>query len=163
MQQVLTPGVQDRDEADLRAQMLRIRRDRAQGLGGGLEQDVVDHRLVLVADRGDRLGQREDDVEILDRQQFSLPVFQPLHACHRLTLRTVAIAATVERDALVPAGVALLDMTAQRGRAAALDGAHDAALAAAQALAVLLAVGGAELAEDVRHLQPAGTQRGPQK
>ena len=81
MQQVLTPGMQDGDEADLGTQMLRLRRDRAQGLGGGVEQDVVDHGLVLVGDRGDRLGQREDDVEILDRQQLSLPIFQPLRAC----------------------------------------------------------------------------------
>ena len=58
---------------------------------------------------------------------------------------------------------ALLDMTAERGRAAALDGAHDAALAAAQALFVLVTIGRAELAEDVRHLQPGWAQRDPQK
>jgi hypothetical protein len=44
MQQVLAPGVQDGDETDLGTQVLRVGGDGAQGLGGGMEQDVVDHR-----------------------------------------------------------------------------------------------------------------------
>ena len=163
MQQILAPGMQDGDEADLGAQVLRVGGDGAQGLGGGMEQDVVDDRLVLVRDRSDLLRHREDDVKVFDRQQFGLPVFQPLSARQRLALWTMAVAAAVEGDALMAAGVALLDVATECGRAAALDGAHDAALAAAQALAVLLAVGGAELAEDVRHLEPDGAQRDPQK
>ena len=55
-------------------------------------------------------------------------VLEPLRARQRLALRAVPIAAAVEGDALVAAGVALLDMAAERRRAAALDGAHDAAL-----------------------------------
>ena len=38
MLQVLPPGVQHRDEADLRAQVFRIGGDRAQGFGAGAEQ-----------------------------------------------------------------------------------------------------------------------------
>jgi hypothetical protein len=68
------------------------------------------------------------------------------------------IPATVERDALVAAGVALLDMTAQRSRAAALDGAHDTALPAAERAGVCLAIGRPELAKDIRHLEPGGAQ-----
>ena len=53
VQQILPPGVEHGQEADLRAQMLRISSDGAQRLRGGPEQDVVDHGLVLECDRGD--------------------------------------------------------------------------------------------------------------
>ena len=56
MQQVLAPGVQHREEADLGAQVLGVGGDRAQRLGGGAEQHVVDDGLVLVGDRGERCG-----------------------------------------------------------------------------------------------------------
>ena len=71
--------------------------------------------------------------------------------------------AAVERNALMPAGVALLDVTTQRCRAAALDVGHDATLPAAERVSVLLTIGRADLAEDVRHLEPRGAQRSPQK
>jgi hypothetical protein len=45
MQQVLPPGVRDRDEADLGAKVFGIGGDRAQGLGAGAEQDVVERFL----------------------------------------------------------------------------------------------------------------------
>ena len=74
MHQSLAPGVQHGDEADLGAQVLGIGGDRAQGLGGGAEQDVVDDGLVLVGDRRDLLRHGEDDVEVLDRQELGLPL-----------------------------------------------------------------------------------------
>jgi hypothetical protein len=46
--------------------MLGIGRDGEHGLGRGPEQQVVDHRLVLVGDIGDRTGQREHDVKVAD-------------------------------------------------------------------------------------------------
>ena len=50
VQQVLPPGVQHAEEADLRTQMLRIGGDGAQRLRRRPEQDVVDHGLVLERD-----------------------------------------------------------------------------------------------------------------
>jgi hypothetical protein len=44
--------------------MLGIGGDGQQRLGRRLEQQVVDHRLVLVGDVGDRGRQSEDDVEV---------------------------------------------------------------------------------------------------
>jgi hypothetical protein len=67
-------------------------------------------------------------VEILDWQQFSLPVLKPLCSHQRLTLWAMAIAATVEGDALVPTGIALLDVAAKHRSATLFDGTHDAAL-----------------------------------
>jgi hypothetical protein len=75
----------------------------------------------------------------------------------------VPISATVESDTLMTAIVTLLDVSAERGGATTLDRAHDAALPAAEGISVLLAVGRPGLAEDVRHLEPGGTQRPSQK
>ena len=61
------------------------------------------------------------------------------------------------------AGVALLDVTTQRCRAAALDVGHDATLPATERVSVLLTIGRADLTEDVRHLEPRGARHAPQK
>ena len=52
-----------------------------------LEQDVVDDRLVLQSDGGDRRGHGEHDVEIRHVKQLRLPVRNPLGACQALALR----------------------------------------------------------------------------
>jgi hypothetical protein len=51
------------------------------------------------------------------------------------------------------AGVALFDMAAEGGGAAAFDRAHGAQLPAAEGVGLSLAKGSAEAAEDVRHFQ----------
>jgi hypothetical protein len=48
VQQILPPRVQDREEADFRAEMFRIGGNRAQCFGAGPEQHVVEHAFVLV-------------------------------------------------------------------------------------------------------------------
>jgi hypothetical protein len=64
-------------EADAGAEVLGIGGDGQQGLGGRLEQDGVDRRLVLVGDVGDRRRQREDEMVIRDGAQGGLPCGQP--------------------------------------------------------------------------------------
>ena len=132
MRQRLPPGVQDGEDADLRAEPARIGGERRHRLGGGLEQDRIDDGLVLEGDGGDRRGQGEHDVEIGNRQQFGLAGGEPLRPRRALTLRAMAIAAGVVGDARRAAIVAGLDVTAERRRAARRDRAHHAPLDAAQ-------------------------------
>jgi hypothetical protein len=106
----------------------RIGGKRRHGVGGGLEQDRVDDGLVLEGDLGDRRGQGEDEVEIGNRQEFGLPVRQPLRPRLPLTLRTMTIAAGVVGDPRDAAVVASLDMAAEDCRPARRDGAHHAPL-----------------------------------
>src|ERR1700694_5323026 len=47
-------GVQDQRHPDLRAEMLRVGGDGTQRLGGNLEEQVIDERLVVVGDGTDR-------------------------------------------------------------------------------------------------------------
>ena len=128
MEQCLAPSVEDGEEAKLRTEMLGIGRDAAQGLGGGVEQDVVDRSFVVMGDGGDLLRQGEDDVEVWHCEELGSAVFEPFGARQGLALWAVAIAARVVRDALVAAGIALLDVAAEGGRATLFDRRHDATL-----------------------------------
>ena len=64
MHQVLSPRVQHGEETDFGAEMSRIGGDGAERLGGGPEEDAVDHALVLGGDGGDLFRHGEDDVEV---------------------------------------------------------------------------------------------------
>ena len=147
------PGVQHRGDGDPGAQMLRVGGDREHGLGRGLEQQVVDHRLVGVGDVADRRRQREDDVEVGHGQQLGLPLFHPRARRGALALRAVPVAAAVVGDDGMAAVLAARDVPAESRRAAALDGAHHLHLGEAHVAAVGLTPSGAVVAEDVRDLQ----------
>lgn len=56
-----------------------------------MEENAVDHILILIGDRGNLFRHSEDDVEVLDGQQFGLAVFEPLSAGEGLALGTVTI------------------------------------------------------------------------
>ena len=99
-----------------------VGRDRERGLRRRLEQEIVDHGLVLVGDVGDRTGQREDEVEVADGQQFSLALGEPFLGGGGLALRAVPIAAAIVGDEGIGAVLAARDMAAECHRAAALDG-----------------------------------------
>ena len=71
------PGVQHGGDADAGAEMLGIGRDREHGLGRRLEQQVVDHGLVLIGDVSNGRRQREDDVIVRHRQQLGFAFGQP--------------------------------------------------------------------------------------
>ena len=65
--QVLTPAMEHGNMTDAGAEMLRLGGDGAQGLGGGLEQNAIDHSLVLISDLGDGRRQGEDDMKVWHR------------------------------------------------------------------------------------------------
>jgi hypothetical protein len=64
--------------ADAGSEVSGIGGDGEQRLGRGAEQQVVDHRLVLVGDWGDLGRQGEDKVEVADRQQVGLAGGEPI-------------------------------------------------------------------------------------
>ena len=84
------PGVEHGRESNAGAEVLGVGGDREQRLGGRPEQQVVDDRLVLVGDWGDLGRQREDDVEIADRQQIGLARRKPIRR-RALTLWAMAM------------------------------------------------------------------------
>jgi hypothetical protein len=149
--------VQHGGEPDARAEVLGVGRDRNQSLGGDFQQQVIDDRLVVIGDVGDRPRQREDDVEIRHGQEVGLAVGQPLLGSGGLALRAVPVATGVVGDAQVRAVLAAFDMTAQRRGSAVLDRRHDLELAEAQMTGMGCTPSRPAAAEDVRHLDPHGT------
>jgi len=93
--------------------MLRVSRDGLQSLGGGLEQDGVDHRLVAKAKVTDRCRQREHQMVILDRQQIGLACFEPAMSRTALALGAVAVTAGVVSNLLMLTGRTAQYMTAE--------------------------------------------------
>jgi len=159
MEQCLAPSVEDGEEAELCAEMLGVSSDCPQSFGSGVKQDVVDRFLVVMGDGGDLLRHSEDDVEVWHCEELGSSVLKPLGTRQGLALRAVAIAARVVRDALVAAGIALLEVAAERCRATLLDRRHHATLRRRQRGAVLLTIGLTVAAEHVRHFRrPAGHQ-----
>ena len=78
MHQVLPPGMQQSDEADFGAQMLGIGSDCPQGLGRRLKQEVIDHGLVLVGDRGNLFRQRKHYVANTDGNEVCCSAIERL-------------------------------------------------------------------------------------
>jgi hypothetical protein len=89
------PGVEHSGEADAGAQVLRVSANDEQRLGRRAEQQIVDHRLVLIGDRGDLGRQCEDHVEVVDRQQIGLAGGEPIVRRRALALGTMPVAARV--------------------------------------------------------------------
>src|SRR5215471_18218591 len=82
--EVLSPGVQHREEADLGPQMLGVGSNGFQRFGRSLEENVVDHRLILISDRGNLFRYGKHDVKVGDVEQFCLPILNSL--CPRQAL-----------------------------------------------------------------------------
>ena len=125
--------------------------DRKNGLARCLEQQIVDHRFVLISDVSDRRRQREDDVEIRHRQELGLALGEPLLCCCGLAFRAMAITARVIGNPRIAAVLVLTtrNMAAERRCAAALDRTHDFELAEAHMAGVGLTPRRSEVAEDI--------------
>ena len=148
-----SPCVQHRCHADPGAKMLRIGGDGQQRLGRCLEQQTIDRRLVLIRDIRDRRRQREDHMEVLDRQQVLDARLHPFPRRGPLALRAMPVAARVVGDVLVTALGAGRHMAAERGGPASLDRGHHLQLRQVQMPGVLMAIGRPMGAEDIRDLQ----------
>ena len=83
------------EEPCLRAEVLAIAGSFEQRRGTGAEEQIVKQPLVLEDERGELVGQGEDDVEVRHGQQLSRTRGQPLGARVALALWAVAITAGV--------------------------------------------------------------------
>ena len=153
MLQGLTPGVENHGHAELGAEVPGIGGDGGECLGRGAEQDRVDNGLVLERDLAHQRRQCEDDMKVRHRQQFGLPIREPLGLRQPLAFGTVTVAARVISDADCTAIVALLDMASEHCRPARRDGAHDPSFDAPEMTGAPLSKRFAMAAENVRHLQ----------
>ena len=120
--ELLIPGVQYAEETDLGAKMLGIEGHLEQSFGAGVEQEIVDHFLVLQSEWRQFTRQSENDMHVRGGQQLAAARLQPTVAGIALAFWTMAIATRVVRDSGMSAAGTLVAMTAERGRAASFDG-----------------------------------------
>ncbi len=153
LEQILPPGVQHGEKADLCPQTFGIGRDGGQGLGRGSEQNAVDETFVLVSNGRDLFGEREDDMKIVRLENLRFPFFDPLRTRQRLALGAMPVAAAIVAGTLVRTAVAPFEMTAEGRRSAHLDRGHDAALCRRERRTIVLSIDFTIAAEDVRHFQ----------
>ena len=89
---------------------------------------------------------------VVHRQEFLLPLVQPLLPRIGLTLRTMPVPARVIRDGLISAAPALVAVPAECRRAAAHDGREHFDLRPSQRLAIAFQELAAGSADDIGHL-----------
>src|SRR2546427_7684303 len=89
--QGLSPGMRDAEESDLRAEMFGVGGHFQQGGRRGLEQESKQDLLILPDQRHEAVRHAEDQVVVAYRQEFLLPLMQPLLPGMGLTLRAVPI------------------------------------------------------------------------
>src|SRR5438132_7353108 len=150
--QVLSPGMQNADDADLRAQMFGIGRDFQQCLRAGSEQQVVEHGRIVQGQYIEFVWRGEHDMEVGGGEKLAFAGSKPALARLRLALRAVPVAARVVGDGLAAALRTGSDVAAQRGRAAALNRRKGFALLKVAAPVLPVQKVAALYAEDVGHL-----------
>src|SRR5215469_12642256 len=153
VQQVLSPGVEHSEEADLGSQVFRISGNGAQSFRSSPEEKVVHHFLVLESDGSHLFRQSEDNVEVFGIEELRLTILDPLGARQGLAFRAMTVATTIVGISLIAAVIALFQVAAQSGSAAAFDGTHDAELRSRQGSGMLLAISLAIATKHVSHFQ----------
>lgn len=91
------------EKTDLRAEMFGVGGNFDQCVGAAAEQQTVDHCFVLQGQRGQMMGQREDDMSIGCSEQFRASRGQPAVARLALTLGAVPVAAGIIGDGTMAA------------------------------------------------------------
>ena len=145
--------MQDAEEADLGAKMLRIGGDFNEGFGYRTEQQVVQFAFILPDEIGQIVRQTEHDMEVTGGQEFLLSGCDPSLACLRLTLGAMSVPARVKGEApVLIATWTHIDMAAKNSRAASHDGLHHLELLETHAVAMTIDEALALRAKDVGHL-----------
>jgi hypothetical protein len=156
MLELLVPGMEHAEEADLRAEVAGTTGDLKQGRGTGLEEQVIDHALVLEREGSEftRQGQGEDEMHVAGGQQFLFACLEPAETRVRLASGTMPVAARVIGDGRrMSAGGAAIAMAAECGGAAACDGEQDLLMLPGDPAATALHKRGTGTANYIGHLQ----------
>ncbi len=121
--QSLAPRMQSHGNRELGTEVLGIEGEATERAGGDAKEQAEENAAVDADERVERMRQGEDVVEVRHRQQHRLLGGHPLRPLLALTFRAVTVAAGVVRDAAMRAVRTLLDVPAERRRAATDDGA----------------------------------------
>lgn len=150
-EQILSPAVKDRGEADLGTEMFGIAREGGERTSDRIKEKAEDDPLVPQGQRVEAVRDGEDEMEVRGGEQAFHPLLHPLGLLQALALRTVAIAARVVGDANMSASATTVPMSTQGRRTTRLQMSHDPKLRrrGTTGTAILAPVG----SENVGHLE----------
>src|SRR6266853_2062287 len=150
----LAPGVQHAEEANLRAEVLRITSHFEECFRTGTEQEIVEDFLVLQHQWRQAAGECEDHVQIAGREKFLSTRSDPAFPSSGLTLRAMAIAAAVIGDGgTMSAAGALIEMTAEGGGTTPANGQQHFDVLLTEPVAISFDEGISRGADQIGHLQ----------
>ena len=115
---VLSPGMEHGQKTDAGAEVFWVGANLEQGFGCGLEQEAVNHLLVLECQGGKRLGQGEYHMEVFNRQEVGGALFEPCRPVGAPTLWAMPIAAGAIGNRSMTTLIALIDVAAEGSGAA---------------------------------------------
>ena len=92
-QQVLSPGMQNGDQADLGAEAFRVRRHLQGRRGTRAEQQVIESARVFKREHIQFMRDAEDHVKVVTRQHFLFASCEPALTRLRLALRAMPVTA----------------------------------------------------------------------
>jgi len=123
MVELLAPGVEDGEAADLGAKMLGGSGDVLERLGDCVKEQPIEEPRVLEHEWPEVMWQGKDHMAVWSLEELPLPGSEPRRLGRAVTFGTAAVAAGVVRLLFVPTLVALGDMAAQGRGATQRDGA----------------------------------------
>jgi hypothetical protein len=120
--EILAPGVQHGDDGRLGPQVPRVASKLEQGIRGGAKELSVDVPWTLKCHVVQQVGEREDQVHVVDGQEFRSAGLEPAFFGQGLALGAVAVAAGAPDLTLMAASGTCLAGTAKDRSTAALNG-----------------------------------------
>jgi hypothetical protein len=155
--ELLAPGMEHRQTAELGPEMLGVDADVQKALGYGMKEEGIEQVGILKDEGTEFLWQGRNHMDVRCRQDFSLSIGEPSGLGRTVTFWATTVPARIIRRLLVLAAVALGQVAAEGRRAAQLDGAQGAMLGAAQPVPIALQEGLAMLAHHVSDFKPRAT------
>ena len=153
MVELLAPGVQHGEAADLGSEMLRVSSNVLKGLRDGAKEQPIEQARVLECQRPEVVRERKDHMTVGGLQELLFAGGEPRRLGRTVTFRAAAVAARVVRLLFVPTVVALGDMSAQGRGATQRDGAQGPVLLTRQGRPIAGQKGGAMLAHHIGDFQ----------
>ena len=122
--ELLAPGVEHSETADLRPEMLRVPGDVLEGLGNRAKEQAIEVAGVLQRQGPQGVRQGKDDMGVGRLEHLAFPGREPRRLRRAMTFGAATVAAGVVGLDLVATMVALCDVSPKRRRPAHGDGAQ---------------------------------------
>jgi len=156
MVELLAPGMEPGEAADVRPKMLRVSGDVLERLCHGPKEHAVEDAGILEAQGTEGVWQREHHMDIGDIEHFAFPRGEPGHLSGSVTLGAVAVATGIITDLLVATVVTLGFVAPQGGGTADGDGAQGPTLICREGSARACQEEVAILLDHIRHFEAWG-------